>query len=358
MRQPPFRPRSQFADAAREYRRETPQTPPLPHGWGATNGSNGASAIHVERPRVTAPDPEAVGSFVPAYTKGLLALTGAELLKREFPAREFLMSPWLPSKGLAMIFAERGIGKTWVGLNIGHATAGGGSFLRWRAPCPKRVVYIDGEMPAAMIKDRYAAIVAAADFDAPEDYFRLVAADLQPDGLPDLADPEAQRFYDAEIADADLIVVDNLSTVCRALRENEADSWGPVQAWALRQRAAGKSVLLIHHAGKGGGQRGTSRKEDVLDSVISLKRPVDYDASEGARFEVHFTKSRGFFGDDAAPFEARLIDDRWEISEIVVDDSAETMRAMKEDGATIREIADRLGVPRSTVSDKLKRGNK
>jgi putative DNA primase/helicase len=174
--------------------------------------------------------------------------------------------------------------------------------------------------------------------------------------LPDLADPGAQRFYDAEIADADLIIVDNLSTVCPALRENEADSWGPVQAWALRQRAAGKSVLLIHHAGKGGGQRGTSRKEDVLDSVISLKRPVDYDASEGARFEVHFTKSRGFFGDDAAPFEARLIDDRWETGEIVVDDSADTMRAMKADGSTIREIADRLGVPRSTVSDKSKRG--
>jgi DNA-binding transcriptional ArsR family regulator len=307
-------------------------------------------------PFLVAPAPVQPPPFVPAYTKGLLALTGAELLKREFPAREFLMSPWLPSKGLAMIFAERGIGKTWVGLNIGHATAGGGSFLRWRAPCPKRVVYIDGEMPAAMIKDRYAAIVAGADFDAPEDNFRLVAADLQQDGLPDLADPGAQRFYDAEIADADLIIVDNLSTVCRALRENEADSWGPVQAWALRQRAAGKSVLLIHHAGKGGGQRGTSRKEDVLDSVISLKRPVDYDASEGARFEVHFTKSRGFFGDDAVPFEARLIDDRWETGEIVVDDSAETIRTLKEGGASVREIAERLGMSKSSVDRKLKGG--
>ena len=196
-------------------------------------------------------------------------------------------------------------------------------------------------------------IVAAADFDAPDDNFRLVAADLQPDGLPDLADPAAQRFYDAVIADADLIVIDNLSTVCRALRENEADSWGPVQAWCLRQRAAGKSVLLIHHAGKGGSQRGTSRKEDVLDSVVSLKRPIDYDASQGARFEVHFTKSRGFFGEDAAPFEARLIEGRWETGEIVVDDSADTILALKDGGASVREIAERLGVPKSTVARKL-----
>lgn len=53
MRQPPFRPRSQFADAAREYRHETERTPPpLPHGWGATNG---AGAIRVEHPSVAAP---------------------------------------------------------------------------------------------------------------------------------------------------------------------------------------------------------------------------------------------------------------------------------------------------------------
>lgn len=304
--------------------------------------------------RVAAPD--APPAFVPAYAKGLVSLSGAELLKRQFPPRDFLLSPWLPSKGLAMIFAERGIGKTWVALNIAHATAGGGGFLRWDAPLARRVVYIDGEMPASALKDRYAAIVTAVAFDAPEDNFRLIAADLQPDGLPDLADPDSQRFYDAAIADADLIVVDNLSTVCRALRENEADSWGPVQAWCLRQRATGKSVLLIHHAGKGGGQRGTSRKEDVLDSVVSLKRPIDYDASQGARFEVHFTKSRGFFGDAAAPFEARLSDGQWQTGEIVVDDSADAIRNMKAGGATVREIADRLGIPKSTVSDKLKRG--
>jgi hypothetical protein len=52
---------------------------------------------------------------------------------------------------------------------------------------------------------------------------------------PDLADADSQRFYDAAIEDAELIIVDNLSTICRAVRENEADSWGPVQAWARRR---------------------------------------------------------------------------------------------------------------------------
>ena len=142
--------------------------------------------------------------------------------------------------------------------------------------------------------------------------------------------------------------------MCRSIRENEADSWVPVQSWCLRQRAAGKSVLLIHHAGKNGGQRGTSRKEDVLDSVISLRRPIDYDASQGARFDVHFTKSRGFWGDDAEPFEARLVDGEWVVSEIVTVDVGDAIRSLKDGGASVRDIAGRLGMSKSAVGRKLR----
>ncbi|MGB9349971.1 MAG: hypothetical protein WCB61_08755 [Pseudolabrys sp.] len=137
-------------------------------------------------------------------------------------------------------------------------------------------------------------------------YLKIAAADLMPEGLPDLSDPESQQFYDDVITDAELIVVDNLSTLCRGLKENDADSWVPVQSWALAQRRVGKSVAFIHHGGKSGQQRGTSRKDDVLDTVISLRRPPDYSAEQGCRFELHFEKTRGFHGPDAEPFEARL----------------------------------------------------
>jgi hypothetical protein len=295
-------------------------------------------------------------AFVPAYKTGLKSLNGPELLTMTFPPRALMLAPWLPEKGLAMIFAPRGVGKTWVALSIAHAIASGGDFLRWRAPQPRRVLYIDGEMPAVMLQERYGAVVVASKTDAPAENFRLVAADFQPDGLPDLAEAEAQRFYDSTIADADLIIVDNLSTIARGLRENEADSFGPVQSWMLAQRAAGRSVLAVHHAGKGGGQRGTSRKEDTLDTVISLTRPPGYEAKEGARFEVRFSKSRGFYGDDAEPFEARFADGGWSTSEIVADDSDSALAALQAEGLSIREISDRTGVPRSTVARRLRGG--
>ena len=295
-------------------------------------------------------------AYLPAYTKGFRLLDGAELLTTEFPPRNLILAPWLPEKGLAMLYAARGVGKTWVALAVAHAVATGGDFLRWRAPRPRRVLYIDGEMPAVALQERYMAIVAASGTDAPGEYFRLLAADIQPDGLPDLADLDAQRFYEPYLSNADLIVLDNLSTLARGLRENEADSYGPMQTWLLAQRAAGRSVLIVHHAGKGGGQRGTSRKEDVLDTVIALSRPPTYTASEGARFEVRFTKSRGFWGDDAGPFEARFAEGRWTTSEIFADDFDVMIGAMHAGGRSLREIAERTGISKSTVGRRLKGG--
>jgi hypothetical protein len=235
----------------------------------------------------------------------LRPLNLSEFLKIELPPRRLMLAPWLREKGTAMIYSPRGVGKTLLGLSVGYAIASGDSFLEWSAPEPRRVLYVDGEMTAVEMQHRLAAIVAGFSREAAPDYFRMLSADVTERGLPDLATPEGQRDFDDAIGDAELMILDNISTLCRSGKENEAEGWQSVQDWALAHRRAGRSIVFEHHAGKGGSQRGTPKREGILDTVIALRRPADYRPDQGARFEIHFEKHRGFHGADTEPFEAR-----------------------------------------------------
>jgi putative DNA primase/helicase len=151
----------------------------------------------------------------------------------------------------------------------------------------------------------------------------------------------------------------SLSTLARGLRENESDDWGGLQHWLLGLRRKKKGVLLIHHAGKGGQQRGTSRREDALDTVIALRRPSDYEPDQGARFVVHLEKARGVVGADAAPFEAKLVETgdgglAWAWSDLAGaqhDRAADLLR----DGLSVRDVADEVGMTKSAVHRLKKR---
>ena len=290
----------------------------------------------------------------------VVAVSAHDLLAREFPPREVLLDPWLTSQALVMIHAWRGVGKTHVALGIAYALSSAGSFLGWTASKPTSVLYIDGEMPGAALRDRLARLVTDSDSDAAPGVLRFITPDLQPGGMvPDLSTQEGQRAIDEVLGDATVIVVDNLSCLARSGKENEGDSWQPVAEWALRMRASGRSVIFIHHSGKGGQQRGTSKREDLLDVVIALKRPTDYTPQQGARFEIHFEKARSLHGQEVEPVEAALEmlpDGRqaWATrTASVVADKA--MIELAELGLPHAEIARELGCHRSTVLRALRK---
>jgi putative DNA primase/helicase len=276
-----------------------------------------------------------------------------EFLQLAIKPREMLLDPILPEKGLAMLYAPRGIGKTLAALGIGLAVASGTAFLKWTAEKPRRVLLVDGEMPAAALQERLANIIAGAGVEFDPGNLKILAADLVEDGgIGNLASPDAQHELDQWLDGVDLLILDNLSSLTAVVRDNDAESWGPVQEWLLRLRRRGISVLIVHHAGKGGQQRGTSRREDVLDTSISLRRPADYSPTDGARFEVHLEKARGVYGEAAKPFEARLeVRDGaavWTTRE-VEDANRARVHALLDDGLSVRDIADETGIPKSTV---------
>ncbi len=303
--------------------------------------------------------PEIVKIHIPAGPR-VVSVATDEFIRMDLPERKELLSPWLPEQGLTMVHAERGIGKTFFAMGCAYAVATGGQFLNFKAPCPKRVLYIDGEMPATAMQERLMQLKLSQPAD--EVLMKIITPDLQPKDQAsiNISDPAFQAALRLEVEHADLIVIDNISTLVRGGKENDSESWLPVQEWALRQRAAGRSVLWVHHSGKGGQQRGTSRREDVLDTSIGLKRPPDYSPEKGAVFEIHFQKSRGFTGEDAQPLEASMvIDDRgrqkWSYRSLEAS-TYERCCDLANEGLKNQEISMELGVNKSTVSRHVRKG--
>ena len=293
----------------------------------------------------------------PPEDSGLRIITPAELEQLPVPERTMLVAPWLPDQGLAMIHAQRGVGKTYFVLGLSFALTHGQQFLHWTVPRAVEVLYLDGEMPANLLKQRVQQFRTMFPGE-PDAELRLITPDLQDRPMPDISTEEGQRLVDRHVTkDTKLIVVDSLSTLVRTGTENEADSWLPVQTWALRHRAHGRSVLFVHHSGKGGLQRGTSRREDVLDTVILLKRPKNYCAEEGAVFEVIFEKSRGITGADAVSFEVAM---RMEDGTMtwVTSSGAENMLSkvvdLQKAGLSQKDIARELEVSAPRVSYLMK----
>jgi predicted XRE-type DNA-binding protein len=236
------------------------------------------------------------------------------------------------------------------------------SCLKWKAEKQHGVLLVDGEMPGLALQERLAQTIAGMDGTFDNVKLDVITPDLQSEyGMPDLSTVLGQQRLSPYITDdIDLIILDNLSTLCGGMQENKGDTWREMQEWILRLRARGKSVLMIHHDGKGGQQRGTSKKEDILDTIIQLKRPAQYVPTDGAVFEVHFTKSRGLHGDDAEPFEASLVEfegkTQW-LTRKIEDSTKEKIKKLLDDGYKQKEIATELEITPGRVSQLVKQIN-
>jgi len=174
---------------------------------------------------------------------------------------------------------------------------------------------------------------------------------LSPKGLPDFGKRAGQMVLEHCWAKPpELLVLDNLASMIGSA-SGDPECWHRMQRWLLDLRRRGVSVLMVHHAGKDGTQRGTSRREDLLDLVLALRRPADYTPAEGARFEVHVEKARGLHGEAADPFEARLVTDGNGLARFEWQPLAETLfqRAVPlfQAGHSVRDTAAELGLSKS-----------
>ena len=280
-----------------------------------------------------------------------------DFLAAQLAPREWIIRHLIQEKDIAMIYARRGVGKTFAAQALAWAVITGSHWLRFPVDRPTGVLYIDGEMPREDLQTRFASLAAGSEEQQLQP-LRLLSEDIVDQPLPSLATAEGQRIVDAELAafpEIGLVIIDAVSTLCHDPNANESDSksWDSMQTWLLALRRRGIASLVLHHSGKGGDQRGTSKREDVMTQVLRLERPQDYRPEEGARFEIHFVKARGVIGDAARPVEVWLTSGpdgslKWSYQDLE-GSKQKRARQMYEEGLKPTDVMEELDVSRATA---------
>lgn len=226
-------------------------------------------------------------------------LTEGEMMGMEIPERRFIIRDFITEESITEVNGHRGGGKTWLCDIIGNEVTWGGSICGWKVEQPVNTMIIDGEMQIKLLQERLKMMNKGRDwrkkpatlFIYPENYAYRIG--LRRANILD----EKWREQIGELVVGlriKLLIIDNLSSLAPGIDENDKLAFDPVNRWMVELRFNGCSIIMAHHTGKSGEQRGTSAHEDHADTCLLLSKPRGYTQDMGCKFVLAATKDREF----------------------------------------------------------------
>ena len=195
-------------------------------------------------------------------------MTVKELLQQDFE-RSYLIPDLLPNPAVVLIYGAGGDGKSMAAWTLAKHIATGAPFVIRGQHVPVQqgpVLLLNGDQPLVQMQEQLLEIEMPADAPVTlrTDWTLQSYARFQK--LMDRVRPK-------------LVVIDSLIGCSggRAFDENKSDFATPLY-WLTRNNGVlfpATTILIIHHANKTGGFRGTSAIRDAVDETWSLRRPSD-----------------------------------------------------------------------------------
>lgn len=222
-----------------------------------------------------------------------------------------IMGGLIREGSLCLISAQRGVGKTFLGLGLAMSMAAPRSFLDFPVSEPLEVLYIDGEMSAYDMAERCRLLSIPMELDsAALQRLHIFTPDVS--GIAPKIDSQDGRSFVAQFLKdhpaTKAVFLDNVSCLTRPEANDTygARSWLFINDLMLDCRRAGVAVIAFAHHGKDNdkGVRGASQAEDLLDVSIALTAGPESENETKVNFIIK--KGRHLEAKDKQPFVACL----------------------------------------------------
>jgi AAA domain/Homeodomain-like domain len=288
-----------------------------------------------------------------------LVIGSTRFAKMQIPPREpFLVEGTQPvflAKSTNQILGWRGLGKTNIGLTLAGVMSIGGEWIDMTAPKPRRVLYIDGELPMEQLQER------VQTFTKPNANLLLVSRDIlgqqlnllpQKGKLGAVITPMRDRLVqEIHKHGVEVLFLDSLSTLF-PMPTNEEEMQIALQEEMQFYRSLGLCVVNLHHVGKLGSQRGHSRNDDTLDIQVRLDKVPGWQEGDGLCFSWEYLKVR--HGARLTSGVVYSLDQQGQWAKVVTEVEREAINMLRE-GKSVRQIAAKLDVDRNKIQRLLKK---
>jgi hypothetical protein len=253
-------------------------------------------------------------------------------------------SPLIRTETVSEVFAYRGLGKSMFVGSLIRILVKGGEFLGFTSTGGYRVLLVDGELPEKLLQSRLRALVGSRT----SGLFRVRSLAQAPKShMPALANPAVQDEFISNLKSwrPDIIIFDTRTAVFKHDTNDQAQLLA-VNEFLIRLRAQGFAVVLTHHAGKNGTQRGRTDNDDITDLIIQLKQRPGWTPGSGLEFSLAFEKVR--YGDHLEGFDAKWTKGAgWE--RLTDSDNVIVDALLK--GGSVNKVAREFKVGNSKVAD-------
>ena len=250
----------------------------------------------------------------------VMGITETELLQKDILEPRLLLHPFLTEECISMLYAGKGTGKTWLGIDIGIALSRdsptGIKIGPWEVKNGCGVLYVDGELPESRIR-KVIKLLTKGMGDRGEcsktnelRIFSAIAKEKTENTKYNLKDEGFRNrittHFDTKKS-CRLLILDNITSLTSGIPLSSQQHWDPINDWLKYLRGRGISTIMIHHTNKSGEYLGTSSLDRHIDTTIRVDR-VGEEADQVC-LKIKFDKCRDMSPGQGKSFTLQLVGD-------------------------------------------------